>query len=485
MDDVLHSMLGLGYASGIYVAVMLGALVWFAAAVMVPRQLVLVVVLVTAAFPHGSSSGQAGAFAFDAYGKGAGYFYFSVLEITIALLAAGAALRRAGGGTPLGKYYWMMFVVLLWHVMLTLIEDERSWLTNLSRAGLLYLFLQGLLVYSLASYVESKEDLRKLMLVLALTIGVRMLWGGFRYVFLGGDPNNAYDDLTGFSGHLKMTFWDINDSIYACLLGSLLLWIGIMAGDRPRWQRVAALVYGMFCFAIVALSARRTAQGGAIMALAVLLFLLPRGRRWPVLLVVALAAPLAVYKLDARMGTGGSFLERLTQPREQSRFYFDSRYERFYELRTAWQTIKENPVLGVGPAGEFEVRDDTGLAYHQGNYGFVHSGFVHVLLKAGAIGLLIFCGLLLAYARALARAWSALQGRVAYRGVLASSACAFAASVPNLAVGTPQIESRTMLVMGVVMALPLLVTRVHARAHAAQLGAVASPHALGVAATAG
>lgn len=458
MSDILQSVLGFGIASGFYLAVLFGALIWFAAVVIAPKQLVILIVVLTAAFPPGSSLVAGNGFGFDPYNKGASYFFFSMLEISLLLLAVAAALRRAGAGhNPLAKYYWMMFVVLLWHIMITLIEGKLPWIANLSRAGIFYLLLQGLFVHALASYVATREDLNRLMGLLALAISLRMIWGGFRYVFLGGDPMNFYDDMTEGGGHLRMTFWDINDSIYACLLGGLLLWIAAVADERPRWQRAAVLLFGLYCFVIVALSARRTAQGGALLALLVLLVMLPKGRRWPVLLVFALSVPMAMYKLQERMGTGESLVDQLTQQRERSKFYVDPRMNRFYELHTAWKTIEEHPLIGVGPAGEFEVTDDTGLAYHKGNFGFVHSGFVHVLLKTGAIGLAIFCLLLLGYVRALVRTWSGTTSW--HRGVLAASACGFAASIPNLAVGTPQIEARTMLVMGVLFALPLLVAR--------------------------
>lgn len=480
MSDLLQSMLGPGITGGFYLAVMIGALIWFAGVVVAPKPLVLLIVCLTGAFTKASAGGllSAAAFGLNVYDKGAGILFFSIIEISLLLLAVAAALRRAGGSNPLGKYYWMMFIVLLWHIMIGAIEGDQPWLANLSRGGIFYLLVQGLFVYALASYIATSEDVRKLMVLLGLTIGLRMVWGGFRYVFLGGDPLNAYnDDAADGSAPLRMTFWDINDSIYACMLGALLLWLAALADERPRWQRLAALLFGLYCFAIAALSARRTSQSGALLALVTLLVLLPKGRRWPVLLVFAMAAPLAVYKLQERMGSRESFAYHMTQGEGKSRFYVDPRYDRFHELRTAWKTIEKHPLLGVSPAGEFEVTDDTGLLYHKGYYGFVHSGFGHILLKTGAIGLLIFCSLLAAYGRTLVRAWSGAS--MWYRTVLVASACGFAAGVPNLAVGTPIIEARTMLVMGLLMALPLLVARARAQAEQSSISPVAlSAHAL-------
>lgn len=453
-----------------YLIAALGAFVWIAAAFVAPAMLMWVVIIVLALFPASSMLNAEGGLGFNIYAKGAGYLYFSLYELAFMLTASVAWLRvqsssarihvaaddsaRDGVRTnPLSKYYWAMLVIVLWHATVSFFDSDMPLIAQFGKSGVVYMLLQGLFIAALVAVINDGPKLRQLVLVVCLAVGLRMVWGAFRFVFLGGD-HVAYDNVE--SGQtMRLTFWDINDSIWAILVACGLMWVGLVNEGLRRLRRVLLLGAALFLLGIVALSARRTAQGGAVLALLMMMFILPKGRRWPVLAAFAIAVPLAWLQLQARMGSDQTLLAKMTDARGQ--YLVDRRYERFYELRTAWRTMAEHPVLGVGPAGTFSVPSHVGLEYHKGNYGFVHSGFGHVMLKTGALGVLVFCGLLAAYLRAWWRNWRVASPNA--RPLLAASICAFAASVPNLLVGTPLIELRTMLLLGVVFAIPLMLIR--------------------------
>ena len=475
MTEILQQLFGYGYLGGILLLAALAALVWVTLGVVYPKLLIWPVLITLAAFPASSLLIAESGIGFDVYGKGAGYLVLSLFEITFVAAAVGVTFRRglalAGQpaswrvppgaglsvrpGNPLSLYYWLMAAIVAGYVLVSVATPGEHWQNQFSRAGVVYLLLQGVLVAALLGSIESRQDLRRLMTAVALVVALRMLWGAVRYVVLNGDPASYYESE---GDTLKITFWDVNDSIWAVLLAASLVWL---AATKSRWRwiaRMACLGFALLCLGVVALSARRTAQGGAVLALIALALLLPKGRRVWVLLLFAVMLPLAAYKLQARSDDSRSWFQRIFNAEQKGLYQLDPRRQRFYELKLAMQTVARHPVLGVGPAGEFNPPSSIGLEYHHGNYHFVHSGFAHVLLKTGVIGLLVFCGLLLAYFRAWLQQWR--EAPHSYRVYLVASACSFAAGIPNLAFGTPMIESRTMYLMGLGFALPLMVARV-------------------------
>ena len=160
---------------------------------------------------------------------------------------------------------------------------------------------------------------------------------------------------------------------------------------------------------------------------------------------------------------GGRFVENLLIDIKSDPLA-DPRRTRFHELRTAWNSIKEAPVFGLGPSGRFKVYDPTGLEYHRGRYDFVHSGFGHLLLKGGFFGLALFCGLILSWCGYVRRHWASIQGPT--KALTVASLAGLAASLPNMFFGAPIGDLRGMLLMGLLLALPLAAARV-SRAHPA------------------
>ena len=68
-----------------------------------------------------------------------------------------------------------------------------------------------------------------------------------------------------------------------------------------------------------------------------------------------------------------------------------------------------------------------------------------------------FCGLFVAYLRQFKSCW---QTSHEWRALAAGSLCAFAAQLPNLFFGTPIGEIRTMQLLGLILALPFVLSAI-------------------------
>jgi O-antigen ligase len=428
------------------------------------RWLVMCFVLIVMLFPESSSYGLVGGNASLVYVYGVNTLRFPLFDIAlfglwVAVVGFGRAWGRDRGTlSPLSLFYLGLFALFLGHALVGSIAYGQEVLEHFAYRGVINVFKQAMLVSLVFAVIRTPEQLRQMVWIMLVAIAGRELWGMVRYAALGGDPQNAY--LLLERRNVKITFWDINDSVLAAFAIGFCAWRWLV--DRVvGWKRYAFPAFALMAMLIAFLSARRTAQGGMALAMAMVLLLLPRGRRWPVALALAMLLPLALLKMVDRYPGRGPLLERLLAD-VQSSEYSSPRESRFYELRTAWQTIRNQPVFGVGPSGSFRADSPVGLEYHGGSYDFVHSGFGHILLKLGVVGLMLFTCLFGAYLWRFVLAWR--HAPPPDRAALAASAAGMAAMLPTLAVGTPVIETRTMLVIGLLMVLPFAARRVNRQA---------------------
>jgi hypothetical protein len=130
---------------------------------------------------------------------------------------------------------------------------------------------------------------------------------------------------------------------------------------------------------------------------------------------------------------------------------------RFYELEAAARSLDGYWLFGLASWGNYYGNEDI-LDYHFGKFDFVHSGFGHLILKSGVVGLLIFLGLLTAFTlhyfrhRLRMKGNSALLSDAGFAGLLFW--------MPTLLIGTPVIEFRTMLLLGLTLVMPYIAHRV-------------------------
>jgi O-antigen ligase len=461
MNEILAYLFGYGLPVGVLFAALVATVLAIGVALAWPRHLVMGYVAVLMIFPMSSSYGLLDAA--DAnimYVKGTKTFFFSFLDMLIfgtwlmAVLFARRFNHAHESLGPLIKFYLGFATLFFGHVLVGLADPSHASLQDFYGRGVINVIWQGMLLALLLTVIRTEKEFHQLFVLMLVCIAGREVFGMVRYLFLGGDPQNAYANLQNLK--VKITFWDINDAILASLALAYCLWKLLAERVQGFWQRFAYQSFALMAALTVMLSARRTAQVGMLLALIVLGWLLPRGRRWPVVLALALLVPAAAVVTSARTAGPASLVEKLlidvkTDPMA------DPRKTRFHELKTAWSTMRENLLFGVGPTGSFTVPSDYGLEYHKGRYDFVHSGFGHVLLKTGLTGLLLFLGIFVSYLAYCRRHWqaSSLQDK----GLIAVSLAAFAAQMPNMLFGTPIGEIRTMMVLGLVLAIPFLTVR--------------------------
>jgi O-antigen ligase len=154
----------------------------------------------------------------------------------------------------------------------------------------------------------------------------------------------------------------------------------------------------------LALSLNRNMWAGLLLGLAVLMFIGGVRVRRPVgvgvLALVGAVALIAIAGIQVDRGPLAGFAERgqtLFSPEKTTQE--NSLQDRGKETEQAWRTIREHPVIGIGPGAEFGVYFDElqpGGTYKRGHQLFLHNQYLYLLLICGIPGLLAFLGFLTA-----------------------------------------------------------------------------------------
>ena len=401
----------------------------------------------------------------DIYSRGGGQLFFPLVTWYLWAMALVALVHGRLGelrAEPLNisKYFWLFAALFAGQLLVAALTDQ-SMVDAVSMIGLIGIVNMSLLFFVLVTVVRAPAHLDRLTLFLLVCITVRGLFGFVRFMFFGGDPVNPYVNLEQLD--VEVTFFDPNDSLLA-MLGAFIAAMRLTQSDvfasrRERLFEVALLVIGL---ATAVLSSRRQVWLGLALAFAVFFLVVPVARRratltWG-LAVLSIAAvsvvAVAYHRFQTVVGPGASFLEMVFPDfKSFSGVMQDARPR---ELAYLLDTILKHPFFGVGPAGRYE---GYGIPWQIGEhaYQFVHSGFGHIALKGGLVGLALFIGMLLA---CIAFTWSA-RGAIptAYRSVYFAGIAALAFSLPSLAISTPLTEIRSMQLLGLALALPYVVYR--------------------------
>jgi hypothetical protein len=395
------------------------------------------------------------------YGRGVGIFYFSLLHM--ALLVSGFAVlckQLATPGTtqlapPVTKWFLALVFLMFGHVVVGLILGIDLHVI-LGYNGFMNILNMLVLMYVVIEGFKNEGDKERLLFTIIALAAVRAAFGLVRYAFFGGDTANPYKNLDNLD--IKLVFFDIGDNYVVSMGAFCAAWLLMSPHARLSGLKRLAL-FGLLILqvAAVALSFRRSSLIGLALMFALLVYRLPGRQRVIVTLfaagfLTAIAGVFFQQRLQfASEGKGGIL----------SSLVFDIARDnvedsRFYELYAAAQSVGGNWLFGLGSWGTF-TGDDELLFYHGGQYDFVHSGFGHIILKAGFIGLLLFCGLLYAYISHYFKSRKYLAGNA----ILISDAgfAGFLFWIPTLLIGTPIIELRTMLLLGLTLAMPFIATR--------------------------
>lgn len=396
------------------------------------------------------------------YARGTGLFFFSLINLLLWLACAAAAIRHTVNQqrdlvpSPFPKFLAVFSFMLLGHLALGLMAGQPL-PAILSYSGLINVLNMLLFSVLLLMTLNQERHRQRLLLLILMLAAIRAVFGLLRYAFFGGDSANPYRNFENLD--IRLVYFDIGDYYVAALAAFCLAWLLLMPGVRMSlakrmllWSLLAAET------ATVVLSFRRSSLIGLALMFAILMWRLPWQRR---LLFGALGAlaliPGAAILMQQRLqfNTGSKhFIATLLYDIGPDR---GTEVSRFYELEAAARSLDGYWLFGLGSWGNYYGNEDI-LDYHFGKFDFVHSGFGHLILKSGVVGLLIFLGLLTAFTLHYFRHRRRMKGNSALLADAGFAGLLF--WMPTLLIGTPVIEFRTMLLLGLTLVMPYIAHRV-------------------------
>lgn len=393
------------------------------------------------------------------YDRGTGLFTFPLLALLLIVAGVAAAVRKLANphnptlAVPLGRYLAAFGFMMLAHIGLGLMSGVDI-LDILHNNGIINLIYMLVFVAMVTMAFNTETDKRNLLLLFLALAAIRAVFGLGRYVLFGGDTANPYKNFESLD--IKIFYFDIADNFVAALAAFCIAWLLTSPGVRlSLFKRMALYALLALEIAAVALSFRRSSLIGLALMFGLLFLRLPWRRRLLVsaLGLAALSVAMAIFfehRLQFNTGDKGGMLASLLYDVAPDKGITQSRW---YELYAAAQSMGSNWLFGLGSWGTYE--GDRGiLDYHFGKLDFVHSGFGHIVLKTGVAGLALFLAMLGAFASCYLRSRKRLSGN---SRLLADAGFAgFLFWIPTLLVGTPLIEFRTMMLIGLTLAMPFV-----------------------------
>ncbi len=396
------------------------------------------------------------------YARGTGLFVFSLLNLLLWVASAAMIMRTVSGphyalrASPFPWFTVSFSFMLLSHLALGLMSGIEPF-TVLGYNGLLNVLNMTLFALVLLTALRSELERRQFLLLTFILAGVRAAYGLVRYQFFGGDNANPYRNFEKLD--LKLVYFDIADNYVAALAAFCIAWLLLMPEVKlSLWRRGWLFALLALEVATVALSFRRSSLIGLGLMFLVLLWQLPWQRRivsggLGALAMIVGAATLMRERLQFNTNQGG-FLSSLLYDVGPQRA---TEVSRFYELEAAAKSLDGHWLFGLGSWGSFYGNEEA-LDYHFGKFDFVHSGFGHLILKSGFVGLLLFIALLTAVIAHYLKVRPVLRGNSALLADAGAAGLLF--WMPTLLIGTPIIEFRSMLLIGMTLTLTYLHPRV-------------------------
>ena len=391
------------------------------------------------------------------YTRGTGLLVFPLTALLLVTAGVAAGVRKLANphnptlAVPLGRYFAAFGFMMLAHIVLGLAAgvDILDILHNNGMVNLIYMLM---FVAMVVMAFNTEQDKRNLLLLFLALAAIRGVYGLGRYLMFGGDSANPYRNFESLD--IKLFYFDIADNFVAALAAFCIAWLLTSPGIKMAlWKRLA--LYGFLALevAAVALSFRRSSLIGLAMMFGLLFLLLPWRRRllFSGLAMAVLTVAMSIFfesRLQFNIGDGDGFLSSLFYDVAPEK---GIRTSRWYELYAAAQSMGGNWLFGLGTWGTYQG-DLATLDYHFGKLDFVHSGLGHIVLKTGLAGLTLFLLMLGSVVAYYLRHRKRLAGNSKLLADAGMAGLVF--WIPTLLVGTPIIEFRTMLLLGLTIALP-------------------------------
>lgn len=470
-NTLLSYLFGYGIPFGMVIAMAIFSVLALGLFIAYPKYgalLLFLIVLIFVNTAYGLKEVDSGGF--SVYTKGGRYLPFPVIQFYLYGLFLATWIGNVFGGyRPLQQAggVWMLLFAIMFiaHLVAGLYAEEHI-LLLVSQRGLVNVIHMVMVIYVTVSVLRDQKTLGGLTKVFLAVAVYHAIFGMGRFLLFGGDPQNAYENFGDLN--IRITYWDINEGLIAVISAFYFAWRLThewkQLSTGVKWLFLACLVIELL---VIVFSFRRSNWFGLLLAGTFFLYWQPPGRRWVYMVIgVAIIFPslLAVgtYRAQETLGrTDLTLIERIAPDSAKARSLTDKE-SRFFELYTAWLTVKEKPLFGVGTWGSFKVgaSEHLALAYHEGRYDFVHSGFGHVLLKSGFFGLMLFVGMLATLWRYASRMRPHIpQNRLA---IFESFRAGLIFFIPTLVSGTPVPEFRTMIWLALVLAIPVAIAKMSA-----------------------
>lgn len=395
------------------------------------------------------------------YGRGSGRTFFGFVNLYLYWLGLVVLFdslwnKRQAPKAGIRIYLFLFSLLFLAHIPVGLYLDKPFFLI-IHKTGVLNVFNMTVLAYVMLRVFRDQKSVNELLWLFMASVLARCIWGLIRYAFLGGDPANFYANVQEIN--VKLTFFDINDSVLAGIAAFLAAWRLVDRSEADNtYRRLFYWAVAVAGVLVILLSFRRTAWLGLVFA--GLFFIYWNRQRISLVKLAPLLGltfiAMGIFWFQRFEFGGSSSLLAALFPDIASGGRVSLEAGRFVELRLALETIFDNPILGAGTWAEYATSSSRAeVAFHRGRFFFMHSGFLHVWLKTGLIGLVLFGGALLAASHSAIKAQSELRS-AEMRALAGAGIIGLVLFLPTLLFGTPIIEFRTMQVMGLALVLPYL-----------------------------
>jgi len=453
-------------------AIALLAVLGIGVGLVAPRVLAYVYLAIFFSF-NSTSYGSLSLFATGGvYSRGSGMLLFALVLWCVlgAWCCARASAAFAGRPAPectLRPWFTGWLVLLILHVGVALASGVKV-AAALAPSGFANIVWMAPPIFLLLLTFRTRAHAIELMRFIMVAGLARALFGLVRWAALGGDPNNVYANRNAIP--IKLTFFDINDSLLCCMalaIAALHLFRPASTADagRPRaaWLALAwcTLLATGLC---ILLSYRRTAWIGSVLAGIVIAWRFPWRRR---LQLLALGLP------PLGLGIGFLLANRFAQSSQHglSRLVYDMQSERFgaeservLELKFALADFLAHPLSGIGAWGRYAGFEHISWQANPDGGLFVHSGVLHIALKAGLPGLVLLAGLGWAFFRTSRMALRQPTVRDVHEDGAGAACLALATAgvagiafmLPDILVGTPVPQVRTTQMLAICLALPYI-----------------------------
>jgi hypothetical protein len=350
---------------------------------------------------------------------------------------------------------WFMgwFLLLGAHLAVGLFMDIKLQ-DILTVAGFSNIIWMAPLVSLLVLSFRTREDAVELSRFIMLAGLGRAMFGLVRWAVFKGDPNNVYANMNNLK--IKLTFFDINDSLLCTIafaIAAVHLFQVVKTNRSTFWHLVEWATLGATAVCVV-LSYRRTSWIGFVLAGLIVMMRFPMQRRIQLMVlgtpVVGAGLLYAAFKRLGQTKGAGNGLSSLIFDMQSKRFGSES--ERVLELKFALADFLSHPLTGIGTWGRYtgyqhiswQANPDGGL--------FLHSGVLHIALKAGLPGLILLGGTIWAFCSFARRALRTAPPELL--GLATAGAAGLAFMLPDLLVGTPFPQVRTTQMLAICLALP-------------------------------